>query len=149
MCFHDLVKSFLYICNFWAISTNFCGQFFQSIFVTTFVCGTISVTFWAQFQKNLVDYVVVIFENHSFRIVRKFFIQLSGNLQSVKSRAPILRVTSSNKLLCLCYASFEARRWLVNALVTWHASYKITTLIMQSSCIVISTLQNYKICHKI
>ena len=38
-------------------------------------------------------------------------------------------MTSSNKLLRLCYASLKARRWLVNALVTWHASNKVSIII--------------------
>ena len=46
----------------------------------------------------------------------------------VKSRGPILRVTSSETHSVCVKHNLNTRRSLVIALVTWHVSYKITTL---------------------
>ena len=53
------------------------------------------------------------------------FFQKANNL---KSRGPILRVMSSEMSLVCVKQALNTCRWLVNALVTWHVSYKITTL---------------------
>ena len=46
----------------------------------------------------------------------------------VKCRGLILRVTSSEIRSVCVKQALNTRRWLVNVLVTWHVSYKITTL---------------------
>ena len=46
----------------------------------------------------------------------------------LNSRGLILRVTSSESHSVCVKQALNTRRWLVNALVTWHVSYKITTL---------------------
>ena len=46
----------------------------------------------------------------------------------LKSRGPILRVTSSETRSVCVKQALTTCRWLVNALVTWHVSYKNTTL---------------------
>ena len=46
----------------------------------------------------------------------------------LKSRGPILSVTSSETRSVCVKQSLNTRRWLVNALVEWHVSYKVTTL---------------------
>ena len=46
----------------------------------------------------------------------------------LKSRGPILRVTSSETCSVCVKEALNTRPWLVNALVTWHISYKVTTL---------------------
>ena len=46
----------------------------------------------------------------------------------LKSRGPILHVTSSETRSVCVKQALNTRRWLVNGMVTWHVSYKITTL---------------------
>ena len=49
----------------------------------------------------------------------------------LKSKGPILRVTSSETRSVCVKQALNSCRWLVNALVTWHVSYKITTLLVR------------------
>ena len=51
----------------------------------------------------------------------------------IKSKGPILRVTSSETCSICVKQALNTRRWLVNELVTWHVSYKITTLPLPNS----------------
>ena len=51
----------------------------------------------------------------------------------VKSRGLILRVMSSETRSVCVKHNLNTRHWLVNALVTWHVSYKITTLTWTAS----------------
>ena len=47
-----------------------------------------------------------------------------------KSRGPILHVTTSETCSVCVKQALNTRCWLVNVLVTWHVSYKITTLLL-------------------
>ena len=47
----------------------------------------------------------------------------------IKSRGPILRVTSSETHSVCVKQALNTHCWLVNVLVTWHVSYKIKTLL--------------------
>ena len=47
----------------------------------------------------------------------------------IKSRGPILRMTSSETRSVCVKQALNTCSWLVNALVTWQVSYKITTLV--------------------
>ena len=49
-------------------------------------------------------------------------------LKQIKSRGPVLCVRSSETCSVCVKQALNTRRWLLNALVTWHVSYKITTL---------------------
>ena len=61
---------------------------------------------------------------NEYFLIASFFV-----LFQVKSRGPILRVTSSKCRSVCVKQALNTRRWLVDVVVTWHSSYKITTLI--------------------
>ena len=62
-------------------------------------------------------------------ILKKQSFSLGTISMYLKSRGPILRVTSSETRSVCVKQALNTRRWLVNVLVMWHVSYKITTLL--------------------
>ena len=60
--------------------------------------------------------------------VQKLMLTHRTELTLIKSRGPILPVMSSETRSVCVKHNLNTRRWLVNALVTWHVSYKIMTL---------------------
>ena len=58
----------------------------------------------------------------------RFYGNISLMSKHLKYRWPILCVTSSETCSVCVKQALNTRRWLVKALVTWHVSYKVTTL---------------------
>ena len=93
------------------------------------------------FLRNLFDFYAPSFswDIYVCFILRCIEQRLDRYLMTIKSRGPILCVTSSETRSYAVKKALNTRRWLVHVVVTWHVSYKITTLL--NKCMKIKMLQ--------